>query len=222
MDLKKSRRENLKKLISERFDGNNAEFCRQVNKNPNGINLILTKNQMHQRSMGESLAREIETKLRLPHGYFDRVPDGSSLDGVELFIWGADVNTKIASGKIEMPDELFHSFGFPNPKDCFIQIKNECQGLVRDGINPSDLMIVDKSDTKIIPIRRIFVCVYDNFIVTIPLVKNKKTITISWNREKANTKEKENPLNRSYNEKEFYSNFSVHGRVIGKLPLVKL
>ena len=82
MSIKLCRKENLKKIIFDRFDGNNAEFCRAIGKNANGINLILTNNPSHQRTMGESMAREIESILHLPIGFFDRGSNDPLKDGV--------------------------------------------------------------------------------------------------------------------------------------------
>lgn len=71
MDVFEVRRENLKNLIKQKFDGNRAAFCRAIGKNPNLINLLLTKNPDYQRNIGEKLARDIEHGMSLPQGWLD-------------------------------------------------------------------------------------------------------------------------------------------------------
>lgn len=62
-----SRETKTKEIIRERFSGNQAEFARAVKRSPNQIWQYLNGH----RSMGEKVARHIETCLRLPAGYLD-------------------------------------------------------------------------------------------------------------------------------------------------------
>lgn len=76
------RRQNLRTLIRERFDGVNAALCRATGKNANLINLILSNNESIRRNMGEKLAREIEVSLGLPAGWMDTPREGGPVDRV--------------------------------------------------------------------------------------------------------------------------------------------
>lgn len=62
------RRNRLKELIDEKFDGNQAKFSRAVGKKPTQIWQILNS----KKNLGETLAREFETTLGYPLGMLDR------------------------------------------------------------------------------------------------------------------------------------------------------
>lgn len=76
MDVFEARRINLKELIRDRFEGNRAAFSRATGKNPNLINLLLSKNSDYQRNIGEKLARDIEERMQLDSGWLDRINEG--------------------------------------------------------------------------------------------------------------------------------------------------
>lgn len=65
------RRENLRRLILDKFDGNRAAFSRTAGVHQNQINLVLSPNPLHQRNLGEALARRMEEALKLSPGYLD-------------------------------------------------------------------------------------------------------------------------------------------------------
>jgi hypothetical protein len=65
------RRSNLRRLIDDRYQGNNAALARRVGIHPNQLNLILTSNPDHRRDMRETTARRIEEMLGIPAGYLD-------------------------------------------------------------------------------------------------------------------------------------------------------
>lgn len=67
------RRDNLRKYIAAKFEGNRSAFARAVNTDPNQVNLILSNGE-HRRNLGEALARQFEKNLTLAEGYFDQ-PD---------------------------------------------------------------------------------------------------------------------------------------------------
>lgn len=77
--LAETRRLNLKRLITERFDGNIAAFCRATGKNPNLMALVLSTNLAIKRTIGERQAREIEGLVNLPERWMD-VERGASID----------------------------------------------------------------------------------------------------------------------------------------------
>ena len=64
------RRENVRKLINEKFDGNRSAFSRAAGVHPNQINLVMAENE-HRRNLGEDLTRRMEASLGIPSGYFD-------------------------------------------------------------------------------------------------------------------------------------------------------
>jgi len=139
------RRENLTNLISSRFDGNNAAFCRASGKHQNLINLILTKNLELRRNMGERLARDIERQIGLTEGFLD-VPrqdwaagvsiytfpimrlDAASAGGLERVVIGADVIGR----HLTAPSVI------TNIKGCYMPSDE-----MSPSINRDDIMFVD-------------------------------------------------------------------------------
>ena len=71
MNVFEVRRLNLIAFIAAKFDGNRASFCRSSGKNPNLINLVLTKNPDFRRNIGEKLARDIEVKAGMQALWLD-------------------------------------------------------------------------------------------------------------------------------------------------------
>lgn len=65
------RRENLRRLVLDKFEGNRAAFSRAAGVHQNQVNLLLTDNDAHRRNLGEGLARKIEGTLGLVDGYLD-------------------------------------------------------------------------------------------------------------------------------------------------------
>jgi hypothetical protein len=139
------RRENLSSLIAERFDGNNAAFCRASGKHQNMINLILTKNLAQRRNMGERLARDIERQIGLVEGFLDvprqdqtagvqvyTIPitrlDAASAGGLERVVIGADVIMR----------HLASPSGITNIKGCYMPSDEMSPLIKRD-----DLMFID-------------------------------------------------------------------------------
>ena len=72
-----NRREALKRLIDERFEGKQAEFARAINRSPSLVWQCLSGH----RNIGEKLAREIESKLRLKQGWLDSDSTDFNLSG---------------------------------------------------------------------------------------------------------------------------------------------
>lgn len=84
------RRENLRRLIRDKYEGNRAAFSRAAGVHQNQINLILTDNPDHQRNLGEGLARRIEDALGIAPGYLDE-PTPSTFGGKVHVIKAPDV-----------------------------------------------------------------------------------------------------------------------------------
>lgn len=91
------RRNNLISYIADKHEGNRAEFCRATQKNPNLINLILTKNPEFQKNMGEKLARDLEKLCGLTPRWFDGEKDQPMDKTISIPIATGDSKT---SGKL--------------------------------------------------------------------------------------------------------------------------
>jgi hypothetical protein len=144
------RRENLKRLILERFEGNRAAFCRAAYKNPNMINLILSSNPDLQRSFGEKVARDIERVLNLPDKWLDAVQSGAQIGavynipvvrldqlnaaGVERLILGVD----IVSRHLDRPTAM------TNVRACYMPTQEMAPAIGQD-----DLMLIDSGVSEI-------------------------------------------------------------------------
>lgn len=81
-----TRRENLRRLVMDKFEGNRAALSRAAEVHPNHVNLLLSDNPDHRRNMGENLARKIEERLGLALGYMDQVHG----HGVEIEVRAID------------------------------------------------------------------------------------------------------------------------------------
>lgn len=69
--LFENRRRRLRQLIDERYEGNQADFARLVQRAAPQIWSYLNG----ERNLGEKLARHFEECARLPLGWFDRTDD---------------------------------------------------------------------------------------------------------------------------------------------------
>ena len=102
MDIAEIRRENLRRLMNEMFEGKQSKIADALEKSPNYISrcLSLTMAAEHRKKIGEDFAREIEEKLRQPRYSLDspfralnpgetspeveRNPPGAQADGPEF------------------------------------------------------------------------------------------------------------------------------------------
>lgn len=82
-DSEVERKQLLKKLIEERFDGSQAEFARKIKRSPAQVNQWLTGH----RALGDAGARNIELELGLPSGYFDNPARENRDPVVAEFAW---------------------------------------------------------------------------------------------------------------------------------------
>lgn len=73
MEISDIRRENLRRLMSDRFGGKQAKIADALDKSPNYISrcLSVTMAPEHRKKIGEDFAREIETRLQLSRYYMD-------------------------------------------------------------------------------------------------------------------------------------------------------
>lgn len=71
MDIAEIRRNNLKLIIEERFNGVASELARLLDKQPSEISRIFSQNITHRRNIGSRLARELERVIGKPMGWMD-------------------------------------------------------------------------------------------------------------------------------------------------------
>jgi phage repressor protein C with HTH and peptisase S24 domain len=72
MDIHDIRLANVRALLAERFDGNQAALAREVGKDATYVSRWFTET-VHRKRIGEQVAREIEQRLGLPPGVLDIV-----------------------------------------------------------------------------------------------------------------------------------------------------
>lgn len=99
-----ARKENLSRLVHERYDGNRAALARAAGIHQNQINLMLSSNEAHRRNMGEDLARRIEVAIGLPTGYFDEAQRPGALGDIARI--RAQQIPQELSGPIRMHTEI--------------------------------------------------------------------------------------------------------------------
>lgn len=145
------RRENLRALIKEHYENNNAAFCRAASiKNHNGINLVLTDNLENRRNMGEKVARAIEVNIGLPRGYLD-VPQMNTANGSRVYTFtvvGFDsLDAESLERVVLKADVIARHLDSPsamtNVRAVFMQT-----GEMSPAINKDDLVFVDTGCTK--------------------------------------------------------------------------
>lgn len=79
MNTKDIRRENLKRLIAERFGGSKSSFGRELGRTSAQISQWLSEGKSSSRNLGDQVAREIEAKLGLEENWLD-IDRGTSKD----------------------------------------------------------------------------------------------------------------------------------------------
>ena len=140
--MQEVRRKNLQALIDERFQGNRAAFCRAAGKNPNLINLILTKNPDHQRSIGEKLCRDIEEKMSLPSGWMDQKAPTTTDHTVSIPI--ASGAAKTAKEWLVLEPETVRRLAPEVGRTNIVCLRTESDSMAPT-ISQGDFVIVDKT-----------------------------------------------------------------------------
>ena len=82
MNISEKRRSKVRQIIKKQFDGRVVDFAHGIGRSPAQVWQFLNN-----RSIGERLARDIETKLGLAHGALDReerTPQGLTAEETEL------------------------------------------------------------------------------------------------------------------------------------------
>lgn len=117
MDIFEIRRQNLRALIKEQFDGKISALADAVDRAPSYLSRCLTENPDHRKRIGEKVARDIESKTFLPALWLDQIRDASlsalpksSLQkhspradrGLkDISVW--DESTPLADDEVEVP-----------------------------------------------------------------------------------------------------------------------
>lgn len=94
--LQEVRKENLRRLILDKFEGNRAAMARTSGIHPNQINLMLSENDAFRRPITDNIVERLVANLNLPEGYFD--VDGRGVRaGPAVLIPARDVEESVSS-----------------------------------------------------------------------------------------------------------------------------
>lgn len=176
------RKNNLRKYILEKFNGNNTAFAKAVNKNVNQINLFLTDNDKFFRSMGERVARSMEQSLGLKDGFFDRPTNTSSpKDLFSLPVKYQNDKGKCAPhGEFSFPKGFFIqlSKGFCEEEtECYLKFVSNSDGWIL--VNPSKKDIKKKYNSFLVRFNK----TAEQFIVKICLHDDEKKLSVKDEKE---------------------------------------
>lgn len=176
------RKNNLKKYILEKFNGNNTAFAKAVDKNVNQINLFLTDNEKFFRAMGERVARSMEQSLGLQEGFFDKPTDISSpKDLYSLSVRYQNDKGKCAPhGEFSFPKGLFKelSKGFCEEQtECYLKFVSNTDGWIL--VNPDKKEIKKKWNYFLVRFNK----TAEQFIVAISLNDDEKKLNIKEGKE---------------------------------------
>lgn len=127
-DIFETRRKNLLSHIADKHQGNRAEYCRAIGKNPNLINLTLTRNPDHRKNIGEKLARDLEHLSNLPDGWLDATERKPPPDVVNVPVVSNDmaINEMVW---LSMPKDVAKKLRKGPPRVMMVVIQNTEAGL---------------------------------------------------------------------------------------------
>jgi phage repressor protein C with HTH and peptisase S24 domain len=101
--MQPTRLDTLRRLIDDKFNGNQSDFAKAVGRKPAQINQLLRE----RRQIGEATASLIEKRLGLPQGFFDdptinsRSADDPDESTGKIFVLSGEKFVAIAQVKIE-------------------------------------------------------------------------------------------------------------------------
>ena len=164
MNIEKVRRDNLKKYISENHK-NRRQFSLKFGVNYGNLHSILKG----ERPFGERLARELETKLGISTGFFDKPEyDFSAPEETKIAIYSNKLSA--GSGNKVFDEEIigFHSLNSSDLRNEGLDEKNLCVFFVRGDsmlpeIQDGSKVLVDVSQNKLID-NKIYAISIDNDI----------------------------------------------------------
>jgi len=176
------RKNNLKKYILEKFNGNNTAFAKAVDKNVNQINLFLTDNEKFFRAMGERVARSMEQSLGLKEGFFDKPSSISSSKNLfSLPVKYQDEDGKCHShGEFSFPKGLFKEIikGYCDEGEtCYLKFVNNADGWIL--VNPDKKEIKKKWNYFLVRFNK----TAEQFIVKISLHDDEKKLNVKSEKE---------------------------------------
>ena len=123
-----TRKENLRRLVLDKYDGNRAALARAAGVHQNQINLLLSDNEDHARNMGEALARRMEGALGLDPGFLDESHDPMAGSTRTIHNW-------------EVPATLAHLFSRHLELACFVMYDANIGRLMGSITSPANLRI---------------------------------------------------------------------------------
>ncbi|HEZ1342616.1 TPA: helix-turn-helix transcriptional regulator [Neisseria meningitidis] len=156
-----NRVERIKNLIADRFNGNQAEFSRAINKAPAQINQWLNG----YRNIGDGVAAQIETALGLPRGWVDGKDEpGTPVDSIKsnatvigtVDAW--DSETPLSDDDCEVPFYkdvcLSAGNGFSDDIEDHngYKLRFSKSTLRRHGISPDDVVCVSADGDSMEPV----------------------------------------------------------------------
>jgi hypothetical protein len=146
LELQKARKNNLKSLINESYDGAIDVFATKVGKHKNFIySLLWDVDNPNNRNITDKMARLFEKILNLENGYLDRL-SGSSSIGDYVYLKFIDIADSMGTDKLAISEEI----SFP-------MIVND---IFKRNLVASDLVAVRVFDNSMIPF-----CDFDDVII---------------------------------------------------------
>ena len=89
MDVYDTRQARLRELMRKQYDGKQSALAKAIERPDNYVSRMMSPGKNRKR-IGEDLAREIETRLRLPRGYLDG--PGSSAIAETATLYGMPIS----------------------------------------------------------------------------------------------------------------------------------
>lgn len=210
--LAQIRRANLAALIDERFEGNRAAFCRATGKNPNLINLILSKNPDLQRSIGEKLSRDIEGLLDLPSGWLDKKSPNNTERSSSIPVVSS-VDARPGEEWLVLLPETLRAIA-PNVPTAGLAVVKAASDHMAPSINLGDLVLINKSVKVADSSGGVFAIDTGDGIV---LARFRKTIQEGWSISYDNEAYPAAPISQAFLAKQ-----KVVGRAVANLAVQRL
>lgn len=224
MSIYETRRNNLRALIDSKASGNMAEFGRLVGRERAQIKQYLSHDYNGGRSIGERVARDIETKLGVANGLLDadedaafRSPPGEAPDQSVFSL--LDVRAACGAGLLapehpevvsmmSMPIGMAQSLLGTTNKAGAVKIVTAANDSMTPTIEPDDLLFVDTSTTEYMS-EGVYLLVHDGHLICKRLSRPGKDILVS----------SDNPHYKAWKWSERPDQTRIVGRVLRALPI---
>lgn len=144
MSTAANRRERLRLLIDDRYEGDRKRFASVAGMSESRVGQLLSPNYRNGTSFGEKAARAIETKLRLPENYFDQPmqpieSQRSEVDDLRLEADGYSLVLGLFNA-IEMPRHVADAFFGPFLKTSQLRFGYAPDDTMKPTIEAGDLV----------------------------------------------------------------------------------